>query len=57
MSEKDHKDLGNNLLSPTDSFDELLDDLKRIHHLEVVLLTAQISDLKQKIKVLEKNEK
>ena len=54
MSEKDHKDLGDNLLSVPDSFDELLDEVRRIHHLEIVLLTAQISDLKQEIKRLEK---
>ena len=54
MSEKDHKNLGDNLLPSTVDFDKAVDELKRIHQLEIFSLIAKISDLKQKIKVLEK---
>ena len=54
MSEKTFKDLGDNLLPSDDTFDKVLAELKTIHNLEVALLTAQISDLKQQIKSLEK---
>ena len=54
MSEKKHVDLGENLLPSDVSFEKALEELKKIHHLEIVLLTAEISDLKQQIKRLEK---
>ena len=54
MSEKDHKNLGDNLLPSPDTFEKALDEIKRIHQMEIVSLVAKIADLKQKIKVLEK---
>lgn len=57
MNEKTHQNLGDNLLPSSDTFDKLLDEVKRIHQLEIVSLVAKIADLKQEIKRLEKNEK
>ena len=56
MSEKTHKNLGDNLLPSPDTFEKAVDVIKRIHQLEIVSLIAQISDLKQEIKRLKKNE-
>ena len=53
MSEKTFKDLGHNLLPSDEPFDKVLAELKTIHNLEIALLTAQISDLKQQIKKLQ----
>lgn len=56
MSERDHKNLGDNLLPSTVDFDKAVDDLKRIHQLEIFSLIAKIADLKQEIKKLKKVE-